>query len=103
MGWNPYTRKKKLEGRSDHPRIEKGNKIRRHKGWKHKKKTPKMTEAPAVTLIERIGIEGFLPKIELKIVTGNAAEKVEKSDKRYKVEGRYRRERQSWGLGRHIA
>jgi methionyl-tRNA synthetase len=91
--WNPLHEIKVTKGDQIFPRIEKGNKIQKTQRVETQKENPKMTEAPAVTLIERIGIEDFA-KIELKIGTVIAAEKVEKSDKLIKLKVDIGEERQ---------
>ncbi len=91
--WNPLHEIKVTKGDQIFPRIEKGNKTQKTQRVETQKENPKMTEAPAVTLIERIGIEDFA-KIELKIGTVIAAEKVEKSDKLIKLKVDIGEERQ---------
>jgi methionyl-tRNA synthetase len=91
--WNPSHEIKVAKGDQLFPRIEKGNKVQKQHGTGTEKEKPKMTEQPPVALNELIGIEDFA-KIELKIGTVTAAERVEKSEKLIKLKVDIGEERQ---------
>ncbi len=91
FGWNwmPSYEIKVSKGDQLFPRIEK----EKEKKIETKKEKPRVTEETAVKLPELIGIEDFA-KIELKVGTVMAAEKVEKSEKLIKMKVDIGEERQ---------
>jgi len=91
--WNPSHEIKVAKGDQLFPRIEKENKAQRQQKTGTEKENPKMIEQPQVALSELIDIGDF-SKIELKIGTVIAAEKVEKSEKLIKLKVDIGEERQ---------